>query len=81
MQAQTTSPRYLIGDADHRHIEDRRMRLQPVFDLARVHVEAAADDQFLAPADDVDEALVVYEAQIAGQEVTLLVEGLAVSPG
>src|SRR6266498_3159839 len=49
----------LVGDADHLHVLDRRMRVQELLDLARVDVLAAADDHVLDSADDVDVPLVV----------------------
>ena len=39
--------------------DDRRVRHQHLLDLARVHVEAAADDHVLLAIDDEEEAVLV----------------------
>src|SRR5690606_15084421 len=67
---------HLVREPDHDDVEHGRMRVQPVLDLARIDVEAAADDQLLAPADDVDEPRIIDDAEVAGQEIAVLVERL-----
>ena len=50
--ALTASPQLLVGHADHRDFEHRRMRGEHVLDLDRIHVLAAADDHVLLAIDD-----------------------------
>src|SRR5215468_5974868 len=45
--------------------QDRGVLVQHFLDLARIHVETAADDQVLLPIDDVEEAVAVLHSQIA----------------
>ena len=50
--AQISSPFSASGHADHRDLGDRGVAHQHLLDLARVDVEAAADDQVLLAVDD-----------------------------
>src|SRR6266852_6290889 len=50
------------------------MTAEHVFDLARVDVVAAADDELLGPADYAQVARVIEIADVAGPEVALLGE-------
>src|SRR5690606_23040737 len=67
---------HLVRQSYDCDIQYSRMRVQPVLHLARIHVEPAADDQLLAPTDDVHEAVLVDHAEVAGEEVAVLVEDL-----
>src|ERR1700712_1218142 len=55
-----------VGHPDHLLVEDVRVRVEELLDLARVHVLPAADDHVLDAAGDVDVALVVHHAEVAG---------------
>ena len=55
-----------IGPANHRHLADLRMGQQHLFDLARVDVGAAADDQVLGAVEQRQVAVVVQPANVAG---------------
>ena len=55
-------------EPDDRDLGDGRVLVQHGFDLDAVHVLAAADDDVLHPVDDVDEAVVVDVADVAGVE-------------
>src|SRR3970282_2313467 len=54
--------------ADNGRLVHRRVLLQHRLDLPRRDVLAAADDQVLRPAGDVDVAVVVHPADVAGVE-------------
>src|SRR5205823_1510163 len=56
----------LRGQADHRHLEHRRMSLEHQLDLARVDVVAARDDQLLEPAADGQAAVLPQLSHVAG---------------
>ena len=56
----------LVGHADHRGRGDGRVLGEHVLHLDRVHVLAAGDDHVLDPVGDVDEAVVVHVAAVAG---------------
>ena len=58
----------LVRHADDRGQRDRLVGDQHLLDLARVHVEAAADDHVLGAVDDVVEAVLVAAGQVAGAE-------------
>src|SRR3546814_3135573 len=58
----------LVGYADHGGEADVRVREQDLLDLARIDVEAAAQDHVLGPVDDVVEAVGVLAGQVAGAE-------------
>ena len=55
-----------VGTSDGRGGGDRRVAQQRVLDDRRVDVVAAADDQVLGPAGEVDEAVGVDPGQVAG---------------
>src|SRR3954463_13959614 len=56
----------LVRDADHRRLADVRVLVDDLLDLARVDVEAAADDDVLLAVDDVVVAIVVDARDVAG---------------
>ena len=62
----------LVRDADDGGQRDVGVRHQHLFDLARVHVVAAADDHVLGPVDDVVPAVLVAAAEVAGAEPAVL---------
>src|SRR4029453_6838874 len=53
---------------DRRRVADARHVVHDLFDVGRVHVLAAQDDHVLEAARDVEKALRVDEAQVAGAE-------------
>ena len=57
----------LVGDADDRGLGDVGMLVERGLDLGGVDVLAAADDDVLQPVDDVEVALVVEAAEVAGE--------------
>src|SRR5438270_631430 len=61
-----------VGDADDGRLLNRRVRVEDLFDLPRVDVEAAADDQLLLAVDDEEEAFLVLVAHVAGMEPAAL---------
>jgi hypothetical protein len=61
-----------IGDADHRRVENRRVGVQDILDLARVDVLAATDDDVLAAALHTAIAVLVQAAEVAGSVPILL---------
>ena len=58
----------LVGNADDGGLGDRRVGVQHVLDLARVHVVPAADDELLLAADDEQEPVLVEIAEVTGVE-------------
>src|SRR5258708_7797301 len=54
-----------VGPADHRGLGHRRVFEQHFLDVARVNVEAAADDQVLLAINDVEVAFGVHAPDIA----------------
>src|SRR5690606_25804261 len=67
---------HFMGQPHDRHIEYGRMRMDPVLHFARVHVEPAANDHFLAAPDDVEETVLVQHAEITRQEIAFIIERL-----
>ena len=59
---------FLVGHADHRAVLHRGVRPDHLLDLARVHVEPAGDDHVLAAVGDVQVALGVLVADVAGAQ-------------
>src|ERR1700677_5382595 len=57
-----------VRQPDDGGLGDRRVLVEDLLDLARVHVVAAADDQVLLPVDDVEVAAGVDPGQVAGVE-------------
>ena len=55
-----------VGDAEHLHVDDLRMAVEELLDLARIDVLAAADHHVLDAADDGAIALVVDGREVAG---------------
>src|SRR6202000_262600 len=56
----------VVGDADHRRVDHRRVGDQDLLDLPRVDVLPAADDHLLEPADDPGVDAVAHGGQVAG---------------
>src|SRR2546422_11353229 len=61
-------PEHRIRQADHRHLRDARMLAQRLLDQHRRHVLAAAPDDVALAVDEVEPAVLVDEAEVAGQE-------------
>src|SRR5690606_23095704 len=59
----------LVRDAEHRAFAHSGEGEDAALDLRRVDVEPAADDHVLLAVDDVDEAVLVLEAHVAGELV------------
>src|SRR5215472_16737042 len=57
-----------VGYPDDRDLGDRRVLVERLLDLARVHVVPAADDHFLLPVDDEEVAVLVGPRQVSGAE-------------
>jgi hypothetical protein len=51
-----------VRHADHRSLDDGGVLEEHLFDLARVHVEAATDDERLLAVDNVEVAVLVHPA-------------------
>src|SRR6516162_2799796 len=58
----------LVWDRDHGTLEDSRVRRKHLFDLHRVDVLAAADDDVRLAVDDRDVALLVHNGHVPGVE-------------
>ena len=67
-----------VGDADHRALDDPGQAVDLAFHFLGVDVEAAADDEVLAAAQDMDIAARVDHAEIAGDEEAI---GAELGPG
>ena len=72
--ATTPSPKSACGTPITADSTTPGDRVDLVLDFLRVDVEAAGDDEVLAPADDVDIAVVVDLAEVAGDEVAVVAE-------
>src|SRR5262245_5037911 len=70
-----------IGEPDHGHLRDRRMRGDELLHLARADVLALADDDVLLPPGDAQEAVAVEGAEVAREEPAVLGEGVGVERG
>src|ERR1700684_4503866 len=57
---------FIVGNADDRDGGHAGAGGDHVLDLARVHVERARDDDVFLPVDQVEEALLVADGEIAG---------------
>src|ERR1700689_2100833 len=57
---------FIVGNADDRDRGHAGAGGDYVLDLARVHVERARDDDVFLPVDQVEEALLVADGEIAG---------------
>src|SRR6185503_11047474 len=55
----------VVGDAEDRDIEHRRMPNGYLLDVPRVHVDPARDDQVFLSVDEMQEAVAVEEADVA----------------
>ena len=64
--ATTSSPYVGVRPPDHRRGDDVRVGEHRVLDIPRIDVDAAADDQVLEPVDDVEVAVGVEPADVAG---------------
>src|SRR5690606_33969072 len=62
----------IVGDTDHSRLDDVGMLVEHLFDLARLDVVPAADDQILETVHDAQVALVVELTEVAGAEPTVL---------
>src|SRR5262245_6545505 len=59
-----------VLDADDRHLLDRRMLIDRLFDPARIDIVARANNQVLDAVDDEDEPFPIHDADIArAQEI------------
>src|SRR3954463_13388377 len=58
--------------ADHGGFDHARHGVDLALDFLRIDVETAGDDEILAAAEDVDVALVVDLAEVAGDEKTVV---------
>src|SRR5215207_9388113 len=65
----------VVWDAHDRDLADGGMLVEDLFDLARVDVEPAADDQLLLAVDDEEVAVLVALREIAGVQPSVLVDG------
>ena len=70
-----------IGKPRDGHFGDGGMVMQELFDLGRIDVLAAADDQLLASADDAEVAVVAAPGQVAGVQPAGGVDGVRVAAG
>jgi hypothetical protein len=70
-----------IGDADRRRLQHLRVLIQHLFDLARIDVGTAADDQLLLAVDDLQIAVTVEHADIAGGEPAVGAEAAGIDLG
>src|SRR6185503_19525179 len=57
---------FQIGNTDHLHVLNVRVREEELLDLARVHVLPTANDHVFDSPDDVDVAGLVHGGKIAG---------------
>src|SRR6478735_1420484 len=62
----------LVRDADDLGVEDVGVGVEELLDLARVDVLAAADDHVLDAAGDLDVAVIVHDADVAGVHPAVL---------
>src|SRR5271166_5467548 len=58
-----------VRQAEDRSLGDIVMLVEDFLDLARIHVEAASNDQVLFAVDDVEVAVVVDLSNVAGADV------------
>ena len=58
----------LVRNAADRDLGDRRVQVDRLLDHARIDVEAAGDDQVLDPVDQIDVAVLVHVADVAGAQ-------------
>ena len=66
-----------IGDADHDAFVDRGMLVDRLLDHARIDVVARRDDQVLGAVDQVEPAVVVHVAHVAGAQALPVAAGMA----
>src|SRR5512138_2848800 len=56
----------LVGHADDLHFLHDRMRVEKLFDFARIDILAAANDHVLQTSHDIDVAVLIHDRKIAG---------------
>ena len=57
-----------VGDADHDHFLHRGMLVDRLLDHLRIDVEAAGDDHVLLAVDQIEIAVLVHVADVAGEK-------------
>ena len=70
-----------VGAADGRRGTDRGMAQQRLLDHPGVDVVAAADDQVLGPAGQIDKAAGVHAAEVTGVQPAVTDDTLPAHPG
>src|SRR5262249_35092612 len=65
-----------MRQADHRAFNDAGQGVDRGFDLAWIDVEAAADNEVLGAPDDVEIAVRIDPAEIAGDKISIVAEFL-----
>ena len=70
-----------VGAADDGRVGDGRVAQQHLLDLGRDDVLAAGDDQVVVPALDLEEALLVDPAEVAGVQPAVLVGAAGATVG
>src|SRR3984885_11506698 len=58
----------VVRNSDDAHFLDRRVLIDGLFDVARIDVEAAAEQHVLGAVDDIDEAVLVHGADVKRDE-------------
>ncbi len=58
----------IVGNADHDHFLHRGMGVDRLLDHLRIDVEAAGDDHVLLAVDQIEIAVGVHVADVAGQK-------------
>src|ERR1700678_4094557 len=58
----------VVGNSDNAHFLDRGVLIDGLLDVARIDVEAAAEQHVLGSVDDENEAVLVHVADVAGAE-------------
>src|SRR5205823_3943436 len=71
-------PRRVVGQTDHGDVADAGVREQQVLDFLGADGLALADDDVLEPARDRDVAVGILEAEVAGAEPAVVVEGVGI---
>ena len=62
---------FLVRHAEHSDILDAGVARQQAFDLARVHVLAAADDHVTLAVDQIDEAVLIAPRHVANAAIAV----------
>src|SRR5437763_86505 len=71
-------PRRVVGQTDHGDVADAGVREQQVLDFLGADGLALADDDVLESARDRDVAVGILEAEVAGAEPAVVVEGVGI---